>query len=470
MRKQAITRRDFMRTTASTASALAARSFMLEPGALAAPAVQANSATPIGRPAAPSDTIRFGMIGIGMQGSGLLATSIQLPGVECAAACDLYDGRQELAKEIVNAPAEKPLATTRHYKELLDNKDIDCIVAAVPDHWHKQIIVDTCAAGKDVYCEKPMTHHVPEGFEIIAAEHKNNRIVQIGSQRRSSIVYAKAKELIAAGAIGDVCLIEGTMGRNDPCGAWVYPPPPDLSPRNLDWETWLGTAPKRAFDPIRYARWRAYQDYGEGIPGDLYVHLLTGVHFIMDISAPPARAFAAGGQFRWKEHGRDVPDCLTTLYEYPNFRLTIRVTLNTDADEITRFCGTGGYLEIHDNAVTVFAQDGMDHEPCYYTAGYPRKLKQEYDAQWEAAHKVEPGTATIIPSQSFYTPPGYSADREHLWNFFQSVRTRRPSVEDGTFGNHAAIACHMANFSYFQKSVAVWDEAAKRIKADARAT
>lgn len=447
-RRNRFSRRDFIRTTAGAAAL--ARGVMLEPASFAAS----------GHPVPPSDTIRFGMVGIGMQGNSLLRTSIQLPGVECAAACDLYDGRHTLAKEIVG----KPIPTTRRYQELLDNKEIDCIVAALPDHWHKQMVVDACNAGKDIYCEKPMTHHVSEGFEMIAAEKKNNRIVQIGSQRRSSIVYAKAKELVEQGAIGELYLVEGTMGRNDPCGAWEYPPPPDLSPSNFDWDTWLGPAPKREFDPIRFARWRAFQDYGEGIPGDLYVHLLTGIHHIKGVTAPPERALSSGGQIRWKDHGRDVPDTLTTLYEYPGFRAMIRVTLNTDAPETTRFLGTGGVLEINYNTVTVFAQDELEHSPCYYTSSYPAKMRAEYVERWNSEHEPKPGTQSIIPSKSFYTPAGYNDDREHLWNFFQSVRTRRPSVEDATFGNHTAIACHMANHSYFKKTIAVWDGVGKQIK------
>ncbi|PYV21518.1 MAG: gfo/Idh/MocA family oxidoreductase, partial [Acidobacteria bacterium] len=216
-----VSRRGFMRKTLGAAGvALAGRSILLEPGragcATWGPFAAAARAFP------PSDTVRVGIVGVGMQGSGLLRTAIRLPGVECVAACDLYDGRQELAKEIVG----KPIPTTRRYQELLENKDIDCIIAAIPDHWHKQIVVDAANAGKDIYCEKPMTHHVPEGFEMIAAEKKNNRIIQIGSQRRSSIIYAKAKDLYEQGAIGEVCLVEAVMGRNDPCGAWQYTVPP----------------------------------------------------------------------------------------------------------------------------------------------------------------------------------------------------------------------------------------------------
>src|SRR5207237_5043026 len=138
---------------------------------------------------APSDRVRFGMIGIGMQGSGLLTNSIELPGVECVAACDLYDGRHTLAKEITAKPN---LPTTRRYHELLNNKDIDCIVAAVPDHWHKQIVVDAVSAGKDIYIEKPMSHTAADGVAMVDAAKPSGRIVQIGSQRVSSQICAKA--------------------------------------------------------------------------------------------------------------------------------------------------------------------------------------------------------------------------------------------------------------------------------------
>ena len=450
-----ISRRSFMRRTAGVASAAAMGRAMLNPRAAAA---RELTVAPL-RPLAEGDTVRFGMIGIGMQGSGLLRTAIGLPGVECIMACDLYDGRHELAKAIVG----KPIPTTRRYQDVLSNKDVDCVIAAVPDHWHKQIIVDACSAGKDIYCEKPMTHKVPEGFEIIDAEQKNKRIVQIGSQRRSSIIYAKAKEMVEQGQIGDVVLVEGTMGRNDPCGAWVYPPPPDLSPQNLDWDTWQGTAPKHPFDPIRFARWRGFQDYGEGVPGDLYVHQLTGIHYVMSVTAPPERAASVGGLFRWTEDGRNEPDTMTTIYEYPKFRSTIRVTLNTDMPEISRFMGTKGFIEIHDDVLTMTPQDGQDHQPCYYTFSYPPPLRARYVEDWEKEHEMKPATAQAVESVSYSPPPGYNEDREHLWNYFESVRTRRPSVEDGTFGNNTAIACHMANYSYFEKCLAVWNESGRRI-------
>src|SRR5580658_7503763 len=202
-------------------------------------------AQPFFRAVAPSDRVRFGMVGFGMQGSGLLGMSITIPGIECVGAADLYDGRHTLAKEITGNPN---LPTSRHYQELLDRKDIDCIVAAVPDHWHRRVVVDACNAGKDIYCEKPMSHNVADGLAMVEAAQKNNRVVQIGSQRVSSVLCAKARELYAGGAIGDVEIVELTLGRNDPTGAWEYPPPLDLSPETLDWDTWLNEAPKIPFN------------------------------------------------------------------------------------------------------------------------------------------------------------------------------------------------------------------------------
>ena len=375
-----------------------------------------------------------------------------------AAACALYDGRHELAREIVG----KPIPATRRYQDLLDNKEIDAIIAAVPDHWHHKIVVDCCNAGKDVYCEKPMTHTVSEGFDMIEAAKTNNRIVQIGSQRPSSVIYTKAKELVSQGAIGDVHLVESSMGRNDPNGAWEYPPPPDLSEQNMDWDTWLGTAPKVPFNPLHFARWRCWMAYGSGVAGDLFVHLLTGIHFVGGINQPPSRALAVGGLFRWKD-GRDVPDVHCTLYDYPQFPVSLRMTLNTDTPEVTRFLGTGGVLEISGGELTLTTQDGIDHSPGWYYLSFPKELREEYAREWH--EKNDPIVAKSVSNTTKYRPPeGYNETLEHLRNFFDAVRSRKPVVEDAVFGNHTAIGCHMANASYFKKSIAVWDAGAKIIR------
>src|SRR5436190_2697676 len=275
-------RRQFLRASAgAVGAALAVKRIPLDAAPLGASARQVP----------PSDRVRFGMVGVGMQGSGLLGRAVALPGIECAAAADLYDGRHARAREIAGAS----LRTTRRYQELLADKDIDCIVAAVPDHWHRKIVVDAVSAGKDIYCEKPMSHSVADGRAMVAAAKKSGRIIQIGSQRTSSVLCAKARELVAKGVLGEVQLVEGSLGRNNPTGAWVYPPPPDVSPATLDWDTWQGDVPKRPFDPKIFARWRCWKEYGTGVAGDLMVHLISGMLVMLGINEPPKRAMAAGG-------------------------------------------------------------------------------------------------------------------------------------------------------------------------------
>src|SRR6266513_160446 len=303
----------------------------------------------------PSNTVRFGMVGVGMQGSGLLGEAIKLPGVACAGAADLYDGRHTLAREIAGAT----LPVTRRYQQLLDDKTIDCIVAAVPDHWHRRIVVDAVSAGKDIYCEKPMSHTAADGVAMVDAVKPTNRIVQIGSQRVSSQICAKARELIAQGAIGELMMVEGSLGRNDPTGAWEYPPPPDLSARTLDWDTWQGDVPKRAFDPNIFARWRCWKEYGTGVAGALLVHLISGLLFMLSINEPPRQALEVGGIRRWKD-GRNMPDVQLTNFYYGDLPVSMRLNLGTELPETYRFHGAKGVLELAGSQLTVSPQSGRD--------------------------------------------------------------------------------------------------------------
>ncbi|HKE07302.1 MAG TPA: Gfo/Idh/MocA family oxidoreductase [Candidatus Acidoferrum sp.] len=448
MSRKPISRRAFLQRSAATAGALAAtQSIALEP--MKIPGVLEGMA---------AERVRFGIIGVGMQGSPLLATAVGLPGTECVAVCDLYDGRHTLAREI----AGPKIKTTRRYKELLDNKEIDCIIAAVPDHWHKQIVVDTVNAGKDIYCEKPMSHSAAEGVEMVAAANKTGRIVQIGSQRVSSVICAKAKELLANGIIGDLTLVEGSLGRNDPTGAWEYPPPPDLSPQNLDWDTWLGNAPKLEFDPKRFARWRCWKEYGTGVAGDLLVHLVSGMNYMLGWNEPPARATAAGGILRWND-GRNMPDVQAVVYEYGKYPVYLRLNLGCETPEVYRFQGSRGILEVTEFTIAYFPQTGEDSSPSYYTYSYPQEMRAAYVKKWHEEHDPAAGKEPILRG---YTYKGDSWDdlRPHLWNFFDAVRTRKPVVEDAVFGHNAALACHMANESYFRHDSVTWDAASNLIK------
>jgi predicted dehydrogenase len=439
-----------MRMGAGSLAAGAATKVLLEPPALWG----------AGHAIAPSDQIRFAAIGTGTRGCELLTASLAVPGVECVAVCDLYDSRHEAAQEAV----QKQVPATRNYREILDRKDVDAVLVAVTDHQHRRIVVDACAAGKDVYCEKPMSHTVQDGFAMVDAVRSGNRILQVGSQRVSSIVYEKAREIYASGALGEVFFIEGSSDRNSPSGAWVYPIPSDASQRTIDWDAFLVGAPQRQFDAARFFRWRCFSDYGEGLAGDLFVHLLSGIFFISGTNEVPKRAQSSGGLFRWKD-GRDFPDVIETLYDFSQFRVVLRCNLNNDGGEPIKFHGTKGTMEIIGQTLTFTPQDTRPKPEEYSIKGWPDRLRKQYLAQWAAEHpKPGPLDYTLVEATIFAAPQGYSDVSAHEANFFDAVRTRKPTVENEVFGNHAAIGCHLANHAYFKNTIATWDADTKTIR------
>ena len=444
------TRRNFMRLGAgAVAAGAAAKVTLLDPVLL--------RATPV----PPSDIVRFASIGTGVRGCELLKASLRVPGAECVAVCDLYDGRHAAGREAV----KKDVPATRNYKEILDRKDVDAVIVAVTDHQHRHVVEDVCAAGKDVYCEKPMSHTVEDGFAMVEAAHKANRIMQVGSQRVSSILYAKAKEIYDSGKLGDVYFIDAYWDRNTASGAWVYPVPPDASEQTIDWNTFLGNAPKRPFDPVRFFRWRCFSDYGEGLAGDLFVHLISGIHFITGTNTIASRAQSTGGLFRWKD-GRDFPDLIDTFYDYPNFRVVVRCNLNNEGGEFIGFYGTKGTMIIKDSTLTYRPQDTRPQPEAYSIYGWPEKLREEYLADFRAKNPPPTALAAKVDADTeVYTmPEGYSDLVDHQANFFNAVRSRKRVVENEEFGNHAAIGCHLANYAYFNKTIATWDAGAKKIK------
>jgi predicted dehydrogenase len=398
-------------------------------------------------PALSGDKVRFASIGVGIEGSSLLRAAVTLPQAQCVAACDLYDARHTLAREIAGAN----IRTTRRYQEILEDKSIEAVIVATPDHWHKQITIDAIKAGKDVHCEKPMSHSIPEGEEMVRAVQGSRNFVQVGSQRASSVLFAKARDLRQSGAIGEVLQVELQLGRNSPGGAWQYPPPLDLSPANLDWDTWLGTAPKKAFDPIAFARWRCWHEYGTGMAGDLMVHLLTGMQFITGINAIPDKASSIGGIYRWKD-GRNMPDLMVTNFAYGNVPVTVRLTLGTETPEMTRIMGPKGIIEVTDNSVIYTPQLGVDRSPDYGLNGFPAAMHAEYETQWHAEHDPMLN-AHALEQSTVWRGPTWNDLRPHLATFFNAVRSRQPVVEDVVFGHHCAAACHMANASYFEDKV-----------------
>ncbi len=415
-----------------------------------------------------NDRIRVALIGAGGMGSGDAESSQEVPGVELVAVSDIYDGRLTRAKERWG----KQLFTTRDYREVLARSDIDAVLIATPDHWHAKISIDAMNAGKDVYSEKPMVQRVDDGREVVATQKKTGRIMQVGSQRVSSIVYKKAQELMKAGAIGELNMVEAWWDRNDAIGAWQYSIPPDATPETIDWDRFLGRAPKVPFEPVRLFRWRNYRDYGTGVAGDLFVHLFSGMHFVTG-AIGPTRVFATGGLRFWKD-GRDVPDVFLGLYDYPAtaqhaaFNLALRVNFVSGAGDNSgfRFVGSEGILTIG-NGVSV-AKTPRETEPGYTIDTFPKAIQEAFLKDYRAKYPLQtPNADSMRPSEEekFQAPHGYSDHLDHHRNFIAAVRSRKPVVEDPVFGFRAAGPALLSNVSYFEQRVCAWDPETMTLKS-----
>jgi predicted dehydrogenase len=407
----------------------------------------------------PNDNIQVALIGAGGMGSEDARSSLKVGGVKLVAVSDIYQGRLVRAKENWG----NDVFTTRDYRDVLARPDIDAVLVGTPDHWHRQVSIDAMNAGKDVYCEKPMVQRVDDGKPVIEAAQKTGRIIQIGSQRVSSLVYQKARELIQAGSIGQLNMVEAWWDRNSAIGAWDYSIPPDATPENIDWDRFLGRAPKVPFEPVRLFRWRNYQDYGTGVAGDLFVHLFSGMHFITG-AIGPQRVYATGGLRYWKD--RDVPDVLLGLYDYPAsdtlpaFNLALRVNFVDGAGESSgfRFVGSEGILTIG-HGVTV-TKTPRETEPGYTIDTFAKATQEQFLKQYREKYPEQHVTADAIRPEvedKYLPPPGYSDHLEHHRNFINAVRTRKPVVEDAVFGFRAAGPALLSNVSYFEKRVCLWD-------------
>jgi predicted dehydrogenase len=419
----------------------------------------------------PNDRIRLGLIGSGGMGFGDAETALRVPGVELVAAADLYDGRLTRVKEVFG----KGVFTTRDYREVLARSDVDAVIIATPDHWHRQISIDAMKAGKDVYCEKPVVQKLEDGYSVIETQIKTGRIFQVGSQYASSIVYQKAKELLASGVIGKLNFVESSLSRRDPLGAWQYTIPPDASPQTIDWDRFLGRAPKLPFDPLRFFRWRNYRDYGTGIGGDLFVHLFTGVHFITN-SKGPSRVLATGGLRFWKD-GRDVPDQLLGLFDYPEtkehpaFSVSLRVNLaDGEVDQhggdlwIYRFVGSEGVIQIDNGSVVLKLKPPLK-EPGYTIGTFPEAVQEQFLKEYRKKYPPQEPEIRNVKEERFVPPGGYRDRLDHFKNFFKAMRTREQVLEDAVMGFRAAAPALMTNVSYFDNRICEWDAEEMKLKA-----
>ncbi len=364
-----------------------------------------------------NESIRIGCIGTGGRCRRLMQSLREIPGVRIAAVCDIWDVHLAEGKKLADPGAFE----TKDYRALLSREDIDAVVIGTPDHWHVPITVDACAAGKDVYVEKPLTHDVSEGPRVIEAQNRHARIVQVGTQQRSMPHIQKAREIVASGALGEIHKVHLTWNRNQPRGRRESY---GIDPRTVDWKQFLGNAPDQPFDEYRFRNWRWFWDFGGGIFTDLMVHWIDVAHWLLELEAP-SYAASIGDHFT----SRDVwetPDTVQTLLQYP--------ARGVQAYFEGTFCSArhGAMIEFMGSEATLYIDRGR------YEIHPERRKKIEYS---ELILSREPD----FRGADFYDQP--DGETLHLANWLACIRSRARPSAPAEAGVSAAAAAHLANLS-----------------------
>ncbi len=403
-----------------------------------------------------NDNVQIAVIGAGGMGAADVDTAISIPGVKIVAACDCYQGRLDLAKEKWGSD----IYTTRDYREIIARDDIDAVIVGTPDHWHQQISIEAMKSGKGVYCEKPMVHKIEEGAALIQAQKETGQTFQVGSQGMSSLGNETARQLYLDGAIGELNYAEGFWARNSPVGAWQYTIPEDASEETCDWDKFVGSATKRSFDPVRFFRWRNYRDYGTGVSGDLFVHLFSSLHYIVG-SNGPNRISATGGLRYWKD-GREVPDILLGMFDYPDapshpaFNLSLRVNFvdGTSGTTYLRLVGSKGAMDVEWTRVTL-RRNKLESA----TDVFAKAKGEELLAMQGERKQMLPPAESVYQVENDY----WGAHYDHHSNWINGVRTKTQAIEDAVFGMRAAAPALACNNSYFEDRVVKWDPEAMKL-------
>lgn len=411
-----------------------------------------------------NDHINIASIGVGGMGQGNTRTALSVNGTKLVAACDLYDSRLKRCKELWG----DDIYITRDYREVLNRSDVDAVIISTTDHWHEEIAIAALEAGKPVYLEKPITQTIEEGHRLIEAEKRTGVPLIVGSQRTSSILYEKARDLIDAGEIGDLNFVEGYWDRRSAIGAWQYSIPPSASPANVDWETYRKGMPNMEFDPKHFFRWRNYSDYGTGVAGDLFVHLFSGMHMMLG-SLGPEKVFGTGGLRYWHD-GRDAEDVVLGLFDYPEaanhpaFNLSLRVNFadGSGGGSRIRLVGSDGVVDIGWNNVTL-RKWRQPSSPGMSIGDFDASTREEYE-KYYAERYPESRAQIIDPNEFVYrAPDGYDDRYDHFVNWFNAIRNGDDILQDSTFGLRAAGPALLTNRSLSEGRSLNWDPVSMRV-------
>lgn len=423
--------------------------------------VEVLSGTPDRKTYGANDQINIGLIGAGVMGQNDAEAALANSGTQLVAACDLYDSRLERCQERWG----RDVFTTKDYREVLNRDEVDSVIVATSDHWHDQITIDALEAGKHVYCEKPMVQEIEEGHAMIEAEKNNDALLQVGSQSTSSLLNAKARQLFRDGAIGDPVLVEYATNRNSIIGAWNYSIPPSAGPENIDWDMYLKDLPEMPFSAEKFFRWRKYRNFGTGVAGDLFVHNLSALHFILD-SLGPERIYGTGG-IRFWEDGREVPDVMTALLDYPEtenhpaFNCALRVNFSDGSVSSTwgnspaKIVGTEGEMVFRGGEMTL-RESPMSNVPAMSIDNFSKEVRNEFK---EYHREKYPDQMPRVTEEKVYktTDEGLGRTALHHKTLLDAIRGEGEIVQDGEYGLRAAAPALAANRSYFDEAPVHWD-------------
>jgi predicted dehydrogenase len=411
---------------------------------------------PTARPAGANDRIRVGFIGVGNRGDQLLDGFLPHKDAEIVALCDVYEPYLPAANKKAGGQAK----LHQDYRELLDRKDVDAVVIATPDHWHALMFVDACRAGKDVYCEKPLSLTIGEGRTMANVAKETGRVTQVGLHRRSARYVQEAVVILRSGMIGHVTEAKCYHPRNEfPLG--IGTPPDGDPPLGLDWDRWLGPAPKVPYNPNRCLyKFRWFWDYSGGQLTNFGTHYLDVIQWGLGQDAPRG-VVAVGGKYVIKDN-RQIPDTLEVVWEYDRCLVTFsQINANRSAGN-----RTGAEMEFRGTKGTLFLNEGSGYEVV------PEKIVQkelpalspiarsENYAQARAVQAVtQPLTAKNVGSN-----PAHTAD--HARNFLDCIRSRKPTNCPVEVGHRSTSATLLAKMAFLRQRYLTWDAQAERVTND----